>query len=370
MNARLVTFGAVAGLLVAAFGCQLIVGSDPPPFSCEEGKAGACPEGEFCSGGRCIQGSSSDTTPPPPPDGEVPDGPVVPTDGGSDARTDGGPPSGTFGAACQGDRDCQSGICGTDGLLGQALLGQGALCTRSCCTSTDCPSGAACLSPGTGGAYCVPGGRLPDRTFPASGGAAPGTLCTNNTECRSGLCADLGGLGNTKRCIDNCCLDRDCTGGSSCTVKAVAGKFTGFVCANGPSTRDAGALCSASGDSACRSNFCIRFTNPSLDNCAARCCTHAQCGTGNSCTLNFAGPTLSDNVQHCIAGTGTAAKSTCNTPQDCSSGLCELEANGQPDGSTSRKVCRDLCCQDGDCPTNERCLPSPANPRALRCVPR
>lgn len=369
MRVRASVFLALSGLLVAAFGCQFIVGSDTPEFTCEEGVASACPDGQFCSSGRCVAGSASDTVTPPPPDAAEEDS-SPPPDARTDAKTDGGPPTGSFGSSCQGDRDCQSGICGTDGLLGQALLGQGALCTRLCCTSTDCPAGSACLSPGSGGAYCVPAARLPDRTFPASGGAAPGALCANNTDCRSGLCADLGGAVASKRCIDNCCLDRDCTAGSSCTVKAVAGKFTGFVCANGPSARDAGALCSASGDSACRSNFCIRFTNMTLDNCGARCCTHAQCGAGNSCTLNFAGPTLNDIVQHCIAGTGTPGKGTCTNPQDCSSGLCEVESNGQPDGSTSRKVCRDLCCQDGDCAGTERCLPSPANPRALRCVPR
>lgn len=369
MNARVVTLSAVAAVVAAAFGCQLVVGSDPPDFTCEDGVVGACPDGQFCSGGKCVAGSPLDTT-RPPDDVAQPDGNPPPVDAGTDARTEGGPPVGSFGTTCQGDRDCQSGICGTDGLLGQALQGQGALCTKLCCTSADCPAGAACLSPGSGGAYCVPGARLTDRAFPASGGAAPGAICVANTDCRSGLCADLGGLGATKRCIDNCCLERDCTGGSSCTVKNVSGKFTGFVCANGPSTRDAGSLCSASGDSACRSNFCIRFNNSALDNCAARCCTHAQCGTGNSCTLNYAGATLNDIVQHCIAGVGIAAKATCTNPQDCSSGLCELESNGQPDGSTSRKVCRDLCCQDGDCPSTEKCLPSPANPRVLRCVPK
>ena len=60
----------------------------------------------------------------------------------------------------------------------------------------------------------------------------------------------------------------------------------------------------------------------------------------------------------------------CATGDDCASTQCELEANGQPDGSTTSRVCRDVCCLDSDCPSSERCAPAPDNPRVLRCVPK
>jgi hypothetical protein len=365
MKSRASVLVATATLVVAAFGCQFIVGSEPPPFACDDGKSNACPPGQFCFGGQCIAGSATDQQ--VTPEAEVPDtSPVV--DSGLDVLApDGGPQP--LGGPCGRDKDCASALCGTDGLLGQAVTSTGTFCTSLCCTSAQCPKSFACLATGSGGSYCVPAAAVPDRTFPdAGGGATAGTLCATNTDCRSGLCADLGGIGTTKRCIDSCCADSECASGSSCTVKQVAAKYTGFVCANGPSSRDAGSLCSA--DNACRSNYCVRFTSPANDNCAARCCASSQCGAGNSCTINYTGPALNDIIQHCINGVVGAARTSCTVPANCSSGICELESNGQADGSVSRKVCRDVCCLDSHCPANEKCTPAPNNPRVLRCVPR
>ncbi|HRG98342.1 MAG TPA: hypothetical protein PLR99_18955 [Polyangiaceae bacterium] len=367
VRGRLWVTGAMVGLLGAAFGCQLIVPTDPPAYACQEGVAGACPTGQFCSGGTCVVGSPKDTSPPPPPpeDAEVPDTlpPII--DAGPD-RADVAVGPAPLGGACRLDKECAAGLlCGTEGLLGQAAQASGPVCTKICCTSEQCGAGFVCLSPGSGGSYCVAATALaPDRNLPSSGGAKGGTPCGTNTECRSGLCADLGGSGG-KRCIDSCCLDSDCAGGT-CNVRTLSSKYTGFVCANPPSTvaKDAGGACTV--NSNCRSNYCIGETA-----CGVRCCASAQCGAGNSCIWNFAGPNGTDIVQHCLpTGTRAAAKSPCTNGNDCASTQCELESNGQPDGSTTSRVCRDVCCLDSDCPSSERCLPAPDNPRVLRCVPK
>lgn len=368
------TAGCLA-LIGAAFGCQFIVTADPPVFACQDGVAGACPAGQFCSGGTCVAGSPNDTSPPPPPpppeDAETPDVFVPPTDAAPDRR-DGATGPAALGGACRIDKDCANGLlCGTEGLLGQAAPA-GPVCTRTCCTSEQCGAGFVCLAPGTGGSYCVAAAALGDRTLPATGGAPGGSTCAANTGCRSGLCADLGGSGG-KRCIDNCCVDSDCAGGA-CTVRTLGGKFTGFVCSNPQGTRDAGSGSgnSCAADGTCRSNYCILL---GVNSCAARCCNSGQCGSGNSCIWNFAGPTKTDIIQHCLStGTRRAAREPCVDESDCASTQCELESNGQPDGSTTQRVCRDVCCQDSDCPANERCTPAPnnppTNPRVLRCVPR
>lgn len=372
LSFRLWVTGGVVGLLGAAFGCQLIVPADPPDFACQEGVADTCPTGQFCSGGACVAGSPSDTAPPPPPeDAELPDTFVPPpVDAGPD-RFDGAVGPAPLGGACRLDKECAAGLlCGTEGLLGQAAQASGPVCTKTCCTSEQCGAGFVCLAPGSGGSYCVAATALAaDRTLPSSGGAKGGTTCSTNTDCRSGLCADLGGSGG-KRCIDTCCFESDCAGGT-CNVRTLSSKYTGFVCANPPSTtaKDAGVGCTQ--DSTCRSNYCV-VNIASYPSCGGRCCASAQCGAGNACIWNFAGPPPgTDIVQHCLPSGGRkAAKTPCTDGAECASTQCEFEANGQPDGSTVNRVCRDVCCLDTDCPGNERCAPAPDNPRVLRCVPK
>lgn len=361
MNARLVTFGAIAGLLVAAFGCQIIVGSDPPPFSCEEGKAGTCPSGQFCSGGVCVSGAPTDTlVPPDPEDGDVPDS-FVPPDAKPDVVDSGLPP---VGASCQLNKDCASGLCGTEGLLGQAAQATGSVCTQLCCTSAQCPSGFVCLAPGTGGSYCVSASKvLPERQVPATGGASGGTTCTANSDCRSGLCGDVND-GGTKRCIDNCCRASDC-GTGQCAVGTINGKYTGFVCTEPRGNFNTGTTCTL--DTSCKSNLCYPSTAPST--CRQRCCASKDCTSGNACIWDFA--TATGVVDFCFAsGSLKAAGETCTRLSDCASTHCELETDGQPDAAAGRKVCRDLCCTDTDCPANQRCLPALEAPRVLRCVPK
>ncbi len=360
MKSRGSVLVATATLVVAAFGCQFIVGSEPPPFACEDGKSGACPTGQTCSGGQCVTTSIAvDSEVPPLPDGEVPDTLVPPRDAGRDAP-DGGPAP--HGSACRLDKDCASNMCGTEGLLGLAVQATGSVCTSLCCTSAQCPSGFVCLAPGTGGNYCVAATALPERQLPPSGGAAGGATCTTNTECRSGLCSDPND-GGVRRCIDNCCKAADCTAGT-CAVATVGGKYTGFVCTEPRGNFNVGTLCAVS--TSCKTNLCYEGTT-----CRQRCCASSQCGAGNSCIWTFSADTPGTVLDFCFATQSRKpAGQTCVDFNDCASTQCEPETNGQPDGSAGKKVCRDLCCIDSDCPANERCLAAPDQPRVLRCVPR
>lgn len=352
---------AFVGMLGAAFGCQLIVSSDVPEFACEEGAVGACPAGLSCVSGKCVSAqATADRVDPPPPDADIPDV-VVRPDAKTDASDGGGPLP--HGAACRLDKECATGVCGTEGLLGLAAQSTGSVCTSLCCTSAQCPNGFVCLSPGTGGSYCVAAAVLPERQVPVTGGATPGTLCATNADCRSGLCGDSND-GGTKRCVDNCCKAADCAGGF-CSVSTISGKYTGFVCTEPKGTFNPNTACTS--DTACKSNLC--YPNDVPRACRQRCCSNTQCGAGSACIWD--NPGAAGVLNFCTPiGTRKAAGETCVDYADCASTQCEPEANGQPDGSAAKKVCRDLCCVDTDCPSTHRCVAAPDQPRVLRCVPK
>lgn len=361
MKARAAVIGVTSSLLVAAFGCQLIVGSDPGAFSCEEGKTATCPAGQFCSGGMCVAGTATDTVVVPPvEDRDTPDTFVPEVDAKADAADSG---LSQPGSPCRLDKECGSGLCGTEGILGAPALTTGAVCTSTCCTSSQCPRGFVCLAPGTGGSYCVAASALPERQVPSTGGASGGAACTANTECRSGLCGDVND-GGVRRCIDNCCKAADCASGT-CAVGTIAGKYTGFVCTEPKGNFNVGTACTTA--SQCKTNLCY---NTTAGSCRQRCCSSSQCGTGNSCIWDTVGDPVGV-VDFCFpTGLRKAAGETCVDFADCASTHCELESNALADAAPGRKVCRELCCADSDCAPSQKCLPAPDQPRVLRCVPR
>lgn len=366
MNARILTVGAMAGLLVAAFGCQIIVGSDPPPFSCEEGKAGACPSGQFCSGGVCVSGTATDTA--VDPDVAVPPDAPTDLDGGADVRdASDGNTSGQLGSRCSVNKDCTSGLCGTDSIMSVPAFeaNGGSVCTKICCTSNDCDRGFVCLNTGTGGSYCVSAAKvLPERELPATGGKAGGVTCTTNVECRSGLCGDVAD-GGVKRCVDNCCSQGDCATDSVCALTSIGGKYLGFVCTDERGTlRNPGTACTT--DSQCKSNLCYDGTQ-----CVQHCAASKDCPATQACVWLPRSTTDTRPVNVCNGeGTRADAGTTCATYEDCKSTQCEPRIDGQPDAGPGN-VCRDLCNRDSDCPAPLRCLPAAPTPgpRVLRCVP-
>ena len=222
---RRLVFGmaAVLGALAAVgAGCEAIVGSSLPPYSCAGTSPSACPAGSYCSNGACVPCSgvacgagdasfdaavgdgpteSALNTGPDAadaraeggaveagPDGAVGDAPSV--DGEADAMPDAvvdAACDGGVGCACSSATSCTSGICGLADVLGTALVtAHGATCVTSCCTSSDCVAGDVCYAPGNAGTYCVPSTWV---GAPATlGTATGGATCHANTDCRSGSC--------------------------------------------------------------------------------------------------------------------------------------------------------------------------------------
>ncbi len=122
-----------------------------------------CPDGYRCAqsnvGGLCIPDDDTPITPDPPPDTPPP------------------PAKKDLGEPCDGNEECQSGICGK--------TATGGFCTQLCevAKEKDCPQGFDCLQvTGSDQGACM---RIADAAVPGSLGAA----CKEHDECDSKICA-------------------------------------------------------------------------------------------------------------------------------------------------------------------------------------
>ncbi len=388
------TFGALAalaaGALLGAAGCEALVPSDLPAFSCTPGAAGACPSRQVCSpAGVCVNACpqtpcTGDLVCDPTahicvPSTDLPDGggdpdggdatlppdakedaPPLPDTGGGDTAS-----TGELGAACQTTAQCATDLfCGSDSVLGSAVATTGPLCTKTCCKSEDCPQGFVCYGPGTGGTYCVRPALLVRKT--AVGASRGGVACTGGETCRSGVC--LGATG-AKTCADTCCADVDCQSPAVCRRTLVEGHnvFACFVPPAGTTGNDTS--CSVSSD--CTSNMCVN--NGINGSCKPHGCGKASClaqtpsfGTCSylqtSGAPEYLGACLHNSENPGGSPGAGAVGATCDPTKvitsDCKTSFCE----------PATRKCTDVCCVDLDCApyAGTKCRPS-ANPHYLTC---
>jgi uncharacterized protein (TIGR03382 family) len=79
-------------------------------------------------------------------------------------------PAGSIGDACEGNDDCDSGLCAIDSASDQTF------CTELCDGASRCPAGFGCMPVGGGMSVCSPGGDTGEDPPPTSGtepGASP-----------------------------------------------------------------------------------------------------------------------------------------------------------------------------------------------------
>lgn len=354
MNARrTLAIGAALGVALL-FGCQVLVPSDLPEFSCASTDPGACPNGMVCDAnlGRCI-------TPSAVIDEDAGDA-EDDGDGGTDARPDQDAGPAELGATCVVDGDCKSKLCGTSTVLTTAIVPTNSkpLCTQTCCTSADCAAGFVCFGAATGGNYCVRAERA-QRDLPTSGGKGPGASCTKATDCRSGLC-------QSTRCVDTCCVASECGPGTTCRVKDLDVPPPNrliWACAapNGGAAKDTAISSTCNSTTECKNDNCVGFPTK---RCTPSCCSNAQCASqgfaGYVCAYGTSG---NDQLKWCfepnsVADAGIGA--SCGGNMDCASRYCDV-------GSAK---CAQPCCRDSDCPSNNLCRPSPVGTPYLRCVGR
>ncbi len=109
--------------------------------------------------------------------------------------------SGTAASDCsdQGSIECRTGAC---------YGGNDAFCTLSCCSNAECTGSSLgrCVSGST-----ETGSSRVNICANSNGGATPGSPCTTDTSCLSGICVD-------QTCAAPCCVDNDCPSKQRCAA--------------------------------------------------------------------------------------------------------------------------------------------------------
>jgi hypothetical protein len=249
-----------------------------------------------------------------------------------------------LGADCSLDAQCTTRIC-----LGINVNGMPRnLCSRGCARSLDCPLDFSCLYI-SGMNFCLSENLFtPPATFDVPVG---GACATGNIRCQSGWCNPSAG-----QCLETCSREADCaTLGNNCFMYTQAGPPPSYdhICV-AQTTRLIGAACTL--NSECRTGICSRYTQQ----CAAHCCSDADCSAAQVCGLYDVDTTTGELVKLCGPRSPTAGNlpigATCTTNTDCDSEVC-VAANFS--SMTPPLQCSTLCCTDADCGqiANGRCVP-------------
>jgi hypothetical protein len=173
------------------------------------------------------------------------------------------------GGMCTEGNPCQSQVCNTGAMQ----------CVERCSRSSDCQAfGGNCWvweqQPMVYSQLCVP-----------QMGGGPGTACTANSACASGLCSRY-----TSQCAALCCADLDCPPGETCAVYDYDASSITKVCralSQGNGGRAVGEPCTDAIQ--CLTEVCVPqdSANPMGPKvCSTTCCTNADCSvlpTGGGC---------------------------------------------------------------------------------------
>ncbi|KAE8228001.1 hypothetical protein CF326_g7083, partial [Tilletia indica] len=211
-----------------------------------------------------------------------------------------------LGATCGSSADCDSGACNGDGVCALQALG------APCAYNTRCESG-----------WCL---TQPLDVYPYSqrqcSPAPSSTSCTQNSDCGSGNCGDIGALG-----FGQC---KSSPPGAQCTSLLDCASST--LCNNNMCTAPPGASCS--GNSDCSSGVCNQNgVCASLTN-GQPCGTDAQCKSAKCsppqeryCGVTGRGPCK----LYSVCQINNALGAPCSTTSDCGAQytVCTI-----PDGAT------------------------------------
>lgn len=155
--------------------------------------------------------------------------------------------------------------------------------------------------------------------------------CGNNSECDSGLCAQVGDLSYCSQTCGTCPTGFECNADNVCAFSsgsAAGAVGEGESCAQRPC--EDGLLCAGDG-----SNY----------TCYRECTTDAQCSATQEC---FA---LQGGGGVCVDTSGEAQRGErCSGSNLCASGLICI-------GDETNATCRGECDADTDCFANESCFP-------------
>lgn len=232
-------------------------------------------------------------------------------------------------------------------------------CSEPCAGDSDCAPGQICSK--------VPGSIQVGYCQDAPGGAVNGVACTQDSQCRSRLCAD-------GACAALCLDEAHCaTPGMTCHPSGdLSIGLVTSVCSADPAQVIAnGQECTLDGfnydGAACASGHCdlLSFT---FNACAPVCKSEADCAPAQECNLVLFSPVerpdavpfdpaftqkTHDAVAACYTplGSGTLPEgSACASRGDCRSNKCLPLLPG-----SNQSYCTSFCTTDAQCPANMAC---------------
>jgi hypothetical protein len=251
------------------------------------------------------------------------------------------------GEACSTDAECRSESCVPAAALG-VTGGPSQICASACCGDSDCGDADLCWTPGTGARGCVPAALLGRMR----GDAGAGASCGLSTECQSGVCASnqcLSGCANDLQCPGQACtvfgpFDRTdrtgmymlacgdapgsgrtwdfCSDNTECRSGICLGSIFGGTCMD---------ACASSAD--CESflgeeTYCgyVRIDAGGRNDYMQSCVNKTRSGAGRTGAACTGGDQCFDNT--CIAG---RCGDTC-----CSTALCPAGTQCEPTAAGSR----------------------------------
>lgn len=242
------------------------------------------------------------------------------------------------GAPCQGDVQCESGIC------------SGGACAKACQTVTDCTGAELCGSDGKRllchtpkfskavGQSCAGVGQCPDGLKcignPDAASAVCSAECGTDLDCPATMACRTHGDGSTycrtRNFCDECLSDAQCGPGGLC-VKMDGGAFCSHACTPGKTEcprfsdcKDVGGgqnacvhragTCQGKGEVCdpcstwtdnCQAGACLTFTFTKEQFCTEKCDSAGKCRTGYKCVeIQFA----DGKQKHCVPADEKAPK--------------------------------------------------------------
>jgi len=222
------------------------------------------------------------------------------------------------GESCVQNDECSSQVCALPEVIGLATAGR--VCVEPCCSDNDCRLGEFCWDAGTGTRSCIPVDFEPSlHGRPSLGSRTAGQSCSNDGECRSGLC-------QSGTCIGPCRRPSDCPSDTGCAL--VVREDGAAVTACRPGIQPAGGFCSSDGQCAFGNCQCVFGVCGTCSEDQA-CAVDGDCG-GGGCSYFLVGDDRDAFAACNFDGSPTGA---CCTSEQCGDGnVCRPSMVSQADG--------------------------------------